>query len=89
MIIYEIINKMNNIYNDTEYADNLIGKHVHAHTGCLKMDIIGVVEKYGIFREEILYTIKSDIGATMLLGANTPNLNIEIIQDPKCSDEEN
>lgn len=70
---------MENLYNSDEYADSVIGKKVHASTGCFKVDITGAVENYVRFRNEIIYSIVSEMGMHMHLGANSPDLNIEVL----------
>ena len=66
-------------YNIPEFAQNLIGKSVHITTGCFGIDVSGTIERYDIYRGEIIYILKADPGGRLHIGANSPNLAINEI----------
>lgn len=69
----------NNIYGDSKFADSLIGKNIHVTTKCFKINIVGILEKYDIYRGEIIYILKVNGSGRIHIGANSPELNMEVL----------
>ena len=67
------------MYNDTKYADSIIGRNVHITSGCVKIDASGTVERYEIYNNEIIYVIRAHDGHKAHIGTNSPDFMIEVL----------
>jgi len=69
----------NNLYNDLEFADSIIGKNVHMTTKCMKIDASGIIDRYELYKNEIIYILNTEKGSKLHIGANSPGLDIDMV----------
>lgn len=69
----------NNLYNDLEFADSIIGKNVHMTTKCMKIDASGIIDRYEVYKNEIIYILNTGKGSKLHIGANSPDFMIEVL----------